>query len=163
MNLQNTNFYRCHKNSTLYIRYIIIEYNNLMGVLSLRNLDLHGRCSKFTKFGFARQWLWRVLLVCDAMRYGRYSDVSETPAVFIFMVGPCISTRPHGTTSQKKVIITVLYLLINYNYSVVSKRPERLGQETDSPEPHAEEGISGTLVQQSTAQWPNWDGNPVFY
>ena len=42
MNLQNTNIYRCHKNSTLYIRYIIIEYNNLMGVLSLRNLDLHG-------------------------------------------------------------------------------------------------------------------------
>jgi hypothetical protein len=37
----------------------------------------------------------------------RCFDVSETPDVSILMAGPWKSTRPHGTTTQKTVIITI--------------------------------------------------------
>ena len=59
INLQNVLFHRSHKNSTLYIRYNIIEYTNSMGVPNLRNLtDPQNRP-------------WHLVLVCDAMQMFR--------------------------------------------------------------------------------------------
>ena len=56
MNLQNVHFYRCHKNSTLYIRQIIVEYTNSMGVPNMRNLTN------------PQYRLRRLVLVCDAVQ-----------------------------------------------------------------------------------------------